>query len=89
MDDNTNTFSESRFETLRQMHMDAMERRVDLREVMTKEEIEELLQGYPVYHQMLRARVEAAKEAGRKRMAEIQRLMAVQAQREQWQEMPI
>lgn len=84
-----NTPVNDRFETLRQRHMDAISRGERPSSVMTKEEMNELSQGYPAYHQMLRARVEATKEACRKRKEEIQRLMEAQAQREQWQEMPV
>jgi hypothetical protein len=82
-------FDNDRFETLRQMYTDALDRGENLRSVMTVEEIDELRQGFPIYNQKLRARVEAAREAGRKRMEEIKRLMAAQAQREEWLSMPV
>lgn len=92
----TNTFdtpANDRFETLRQRYMDATSRGENIRSVMTREEIDELRQGFPAYNEKLRARVEAAREAGRKRMEEIKRLMEAQAQaqaqREQWLNMPV
>jgi hypothetical protein len=96
MEMTVNTLANDRFENLRERAMDALRRGEHVSSVLSAEERLELRQGTDARIQaaeeknaQLRIQLEAMKEANRKRMEEIQRLIDAQAQREHWLTMPV